>query len=232
MSNKPNRFSNLALFAHIGTFPTRNLNKDLFRTYDVSMHSRYIPDTYPTHTRYICIPHEYPTNTPRMPHEYPTQRISMREVVTKPEKGWLPTYFLLPLPVQFSATSRRVSLVSLLAVLCTAVVRRVSVACSVLSDFSPSIPCVPIGCSVHGGGPPCFRCLFSSQRFPAEPVPIVGSILGVLVNSYFFPTKINLIFVFFNIFLHICKKMCTFARWKGGGYASSAASVQQNPLKT
>ena len=86
MSNKPNRFSNLALFAHIGTFPTRNLNKNLFRTSDVSTHSRYIPDTYPTHTRYICIPHEYPTNIPRMPHEYPTQRITMRAKE-------LPTYF-------------------------------------------------------------------------------------------------------------------------------------------
>ena len=35
-----------------------------------------------------------------------------------------------------------------------------------------------------------------------------------------------------RFFLHICKKMCTFARWKGGGYASPAASVQQNPIMT
>ena len=30
----------------------------------LSIYSRYIPDTFPTHTRYICICHEYPTNTP------------------------------------------------------------------------------------------------------------------------------------------------------------------------
>ena len=33
-----------------------------------STHSRYIPDTYPTHTRYIRIPHEYPAYTPRILH--------------------------------------------------------------------------------------------------------------------------------------------------------------------
>ena len=62
-----------------------------------STHSRHIPDTYPTHTRYIRISHEYPTNTLRIPHEYPTQKTAMREV-------------------EFSSP---------LAVLCTAVARRV-----------------------------------------------------------------------------------------------------------
>ena len=62
-----------------------------------STHSRYIPNTYPTHTRYIRISHEYPTNTLRIPHEYPTQKTAMREV-------------------EFSSP---------LAVLCTAVARRV-----------------------------------------------------------------------------------------------------------
>ena len=33
-----------------------------------SIHSRYIPDTYPTHTRYIRISHEYPAYTPRILH--------------------------------------------------------------------------------------------------------------------------------------------------------------------
>ena len=37
----------------------------------LSIYSRYIPDTYPTHTRYIRISHEYSTNTPHIPHEYP-----------------------------------------------------------------------------------------------------------------------------------------------------------------
>ena len=59
--------------------------------------SRYIPDTFPTHTRYIRISHEYSTNTPRISHEYP-----------KP-----PTKMI-------------VAPLFLLAVLCTAVVCRVS----------------------------------------------------------------------------------------------------------
>ena len=74
------------------------------RTFDVSTRSRYIPDTYPTHTRYICILHEYSLNTPRMSCEYSTHKIAMREAtLSTPDSP----------------------LVLLLAVLCTAVVRRV-----------------------------------------------------------------------------------------------------------
>ena len=53
------------------------------RSLYLSILSRYIPDTYPTHTRYIRISHEYPTNTPRMPHEYPKQGIFMTYARTR-----------------------------------------------------------------------------------------------------------------------------------------------------
>ena len=70
--------------------------------------SRHIPDTYPTHTRYIRISHEYSTNIPRMPHEYPSKKTAMRDAtLSTPDSPF----------------------VSLLAVLCTAVVRRVAVVC-------------------------------------------------------------------------------------------------------
>ena len=58
---------------------------------------RHIPDTYPIHTRHIPDTYVYPMNTLRIPHEYPTQKTAMREV-------------------EFSSP---------LAVLCTAVARRV-----------------------------------------------------------------------------------------------------------
>ena len=74
------------------------------RTFDISTRSRYTPDTYPTHTRYICIPHEYSPNTPRMSREYSTHKTAMREAtLSTPDSPLVP----------------------LLAVLCTAVVRRV-----------------------------------------------------------------------------------------------------------
>ena len=53
------------------------------RSLYLSILSRHIPDTYPTHTRYIRISHEYPTNTPRIPYEYPKQGIFMTYARTR-----------------------------------------------------------------------------------------------------------------------------------------------------
>ena len=158
MSNKPNRFSNLALFAHIGTFPTRNLNKNLFCTSDVSTHSRYIPDTYPTHTRYICIPHEYSPNTPRIPHEYPTQRISMREVT-------------------FSSP---------LAVVCTAVARRVVIPClAFASGLASSLVFYVYSPGCHSGVPCIVFIVFivDLPPFSLAGTLIASAILSVLSST-------------------------------------------------
>ena len=46
----------------------------------LSIYSRYIPDTFPTHTRYIRISHEYSPNTPRISHEYPKAPPKMVEI--------------------------------------------------------------------------------------------------------------------------------------------------------
>ena len=60
-------------------FISTKLSKNPFRSLYLSMLSRYIPDTYPTHTRYIRICGEYSTNTPRISHEYPNAPPKMRE---------------------------------------------------------------------------------------------------------------------------------------------------------
>ena len=60
-------------------FLARNLNKNPTRIQYVSTHTRYIPDTYPTHTRYIWIPREYSPNIPHISHEYPIAHSSIVE---------------------------------------------------------------------------------------------------------------------------------------------------------
>jgi hypothetical protein len=46
----------------------------------LSIYSRYIPDTFPTHTRYIRISYEYSPNIPRISHEYPKAPPKMLEI--------------------------------------------------------------------------------------------------------------------------------------------------------
>ena len=131
---------------HYQIFSLKNL---IFPSPYLSIYSRYIPDTFPTHTRYIRISHEYSPNTQRMPHEYPKPPTKMIEHTSYPPPYWL-----------FCAR-RRSAVYSFVPAVRT--VRWLSFGyprrsqdywlraeyCLYCRSFSPSAN------SVHGGGSPC-----------------------------------------------------------------------------